>query len=91
MRGATFAGLLADNLGSGGSLALTKTGSGVQTVSGANTYSGNTAVSAGTLQVGNPAAIPSGAGKGKRLGGRDAGLEWHRREHQRLVGRGHGR
>jgi autotransporter-associated beta strand protein len=37
---------------------------GILTLSASNTYSGGTTVSAGTLQVGNSNAIPSGWGKG---------------------------
>ena len=48
----------------GGNLALTKAGTGTQTLSGANTYSGNTLVSAGTLRLGVNNAVPGGAGKG---------------------------
>jgi alpha-galactosidase len=36
-----------------GNLALTKTGTGVQTISGANTYTGLTTIAAGTLETGN--------------------------------------
>ena len=49
-------------LGMGGS--LTKDGGGTLTLSGANTYTGDTLVSEGTLQVDHAQAIPSGAGKG---------------------------
>jgi autotransporter-associated beta strand protein len=45
----TFAGIIADNTGTGGTLALTKTGTGTLTLSGTNTYTGDTTVSAGTL------------------------------------------
>jgi autotransporter-associated beta strand protein len=45
----TFAGIIADNTGTGGTLALTKTGTGTLTLSGPNTYTGDTTVSAGTL------------------------------------------
>ena len=47
----TFAGVLRDNTGTGGVLALTKTGTGAQVLSGANTYTGQTTVNAGTLLV----------------------------------------
>jgi fibronectin-binding autotransporter adhesin len=43
---------------------LTKAGLGVVVLSGANTYSGDTTVSSGTVVLGNAAAIPSGAAKG---------------------------
>ncbi len=55
----TFAGVLADNntgnppASGGGMLALTKIGSGVLTLDSANTYSGLTTISVGTLQLGN--------------------------------------
>jgi len=45
----------------GSGVALTKTTSGILTLSGANTYSGVTTVSAGTLQLQNPNAIASSA------------------------------
>ena len=44
----TFDGILANG---GGTLALTKTGSGVLTLTGANTYTGNTIISNGTLAL----------------------------------------
>jgi len=50
---ATFAGVIANNTGTGGTLALTKTGSGTQTLTGTNTYSGVTTVSGGSLVVSN--------------------------------------
>lgn len=46
----------------GQSLAVTKNDSGTWTVAGANTYSGITNVSLGTLKLGHPAALGSGAG-----------------------------
>jgi len=58
----TYGGVIANNgSGTGG---LNKTGAGTLNLSNANTYSGNTVVSAGTIQISNTAAIPSGFGKG---------------------------
>ncbi len=54
----TFSGVI--QKGSADLLALTKTGTGRQTLSGTNNYNGVTTVSAGTLQIGNAAALPSG-------------------------------
>jgi autotransporter-associated beta strand protein len=48
----------------GGAGSLTKQGSGLLVLSQANTYSGNTVVSNGTLKVATANAIPNGAGKG---------------------------
>jgi len=48
---ANFGGTVRDNAGTGGILALTKTGAGIQTLGGSNTYTGATIVSAGTLLV----------------------------------------
>ena len=55
---AGFAVTLAGVLSGPGS--LTKIGSGTLTLAAANTYSGNTLVSAGTLQLGNPARLGTG-------------------------------
>ncbi|MDZ7615410.1 MAG: autotransporter-associated beta strand repeat-containing protein [Patescibacteria group bacterium] len=47
----TFAGVIADNTSGTGTLALTKDGSGTLTLSGANTYSGDTIVKSGILRL----------------------------------------
>jgi len=48
----------------GGAGALTKVGAGTLVLSRANTYSGDTVISAGTLRVAAGNVIPDGAGKG---------------------------
>ncbi|WP_396274878.1 beta strand repeat-containing protein, partial [Hyphomonas sp.] len=55
-----FSGTLSDG---SGTLALTKVGSGTQILSSAQSYSGATTISAGTLQLGVANALPNGAGK----------------------------
>ena len=59
----SFGGLIQDNAGVGGAVALTKIGTGIFTIS-TNTYSGDTTISAGTLQMGASGIMPNGAGKG---------------------------
>ena len=54
-----FAGTLADGTG-GGALALSKSGNGSLTLTGANSYTGTTTVSAGTLRL-NAGSLGSGA------------------------------
>jgi autotransporter-associated beta strand protein len=54
----SFSGIIQN---SSGSVALTKTGTGTETLSGANTYAGNTIINAGTLQLGVANAIPVGS------------------------------
>jgi fibronectin-binding autotransporter adhesin len=55
-----FSGVIQN--GGAGTLGLTKNGSGTFTLSGSNTYTGTTTVSAGTLQVGNGGTTGSVAG-----------------------------
>ena len=52
--------LLTDTVSTGGG--LTKQGAGTLTLTGANTYTGGTTIGAGTLQVGNAAALGASAG-----------------------------
>jgi len=61
-----FSGLIQNG---SGSVALTKTGTGTLTLSGANTYSGTTTVSAGTLLVNGSQASSAVSLNGGRLGG----------------------
>jgi autotransporter-associated beta strand protein len=66
-----FAGQIKDSDG-GGALAFTKTGNGIQTLSGTNTYSGATDVTSGTLLVNGDNSGASGdvtIDSGAKLGG----------------------
>ena len=67
---ASYSGAIRDNGGTGGTVALTKIGAGVQTLGGSSTYTGNTLVSGGTLLVsgslGNTAVT---VGTDARIGG----------------------
>jgi len=55
-----FTGLIADG-SSGGKIAVTKAGAGTATINFANTYTGGTTLSGGTLNVNNATAIGTGA------------------------------
>ena len=52
-----------------GNVSLTKSGSSTQTLSGSSNYSGATTVNAGTLTVGNAAALGNGSGQLTAAGG----------------------
>ncbi len=57
---AAFAGIIKDNNGGSGQIAIVKNGAGVETLSGPNTYTGGTTIAAGTLQVGANNTLPIG-------------------------------
>lgn len=56
----TLSGIIGDGA-TNGKIAVTKTGSGVATLSNANTYTGGTSLSAGSLNVNNANALGTGA------------------------------
>jgi len=55
-----FAGLIRNNNGTGGGVAISKTGSGTETLSGTNTYTGGTTLKAGTIKIDNNSALGTG-------------------------------
>lgn len=57
----TFSGTIQDNNGTGGTVALVKIGTGTQTLSGNNTYSGGTNLQRGILVAGSNTALGTGA------------------------------
>ncbi len=56
----TFAGIIQDGSG-GGTLALTKAGTGTLTLSGANSYTGGTILNAGTVNISNATSFGTGS------------------------------
>lgn len=58
----SFAGLIGPGTAGGEILAITKIGTGTQTLSGANTYAGGTLISAGTLKIANILGSATGSG-----------------------------
>jgi len=58
----TYSGAIADHSKGTGTLALVKTGSGVEILSGSDTYTGGTTVSGGTLEYTGTSATPFGTG-----------------------------
>jgi autotransporter-associated beta strand protein len=62
---ATFTGVIQDGTSS---IALTKSGSGTQTLNGANTYTGATTINGGTLALGSSGSIGSSSGIGIAAG-----------------------
>ena len=55
--GGSYGGIIADNSGTGGTVAITKTGTGTETFTGNNSYTGGTTFNGGTLNVGSNGAI----------------------------------
>ena len=68
----TFAGTIANQTNA---LNLAKSGSGTLTLTGANTYTGTTAINAGILSIGNSAALGTTAGSTTVAGGASLELQ----------------
>lgn len=64
----TFGGILRNNDGTRfGTLAFTKSGTGTQVLTGANTYTGNTTISGGVLRASDGVGLPSGGSSGNLI------------------------
>lgn len=59
MGGGTFGGVIADHTSGTGTIAVTKTGNDVLTLSGANSYTGKTTLNGGSLIIGSGENIPN--------------------------------
>jgi autotransporter-associated beta strand protein len=59
--GTNFSGVIENNAGTGGTVSVTKTGTGTITLSGANTYSGTTTFAQGVLAITNDASLGTSA------------------------------
>ena len=59
--GGNYQGVIANNTSGTGTVALSKIGTGTITLSGANTYTGGTTITAGTLSCGAASVLPSGS------------------------------
>ena len=57
----SFSGVIRNNAGTGGTLALAKTGTGTLTLNNTETYTGNTTISGGTLVLGSSGSVNSSA------------------------------
>lgn len=57
--GGNYGGLIADHTSGTGTVALTKAGTGIATLSGANSYSGKTSINGGNLFIGSGENIPN--------------------------------
>ena len=60
--GGDFTGVIEDNGGTGGTVGLIKTGTGILELGGVNTYSGGTSLNAGVLQVNSASSLGNASG-----------------------------
>jgi fibronectin-binding autotransporter adhesin len=72
--GGTFAGVIEDNSGTGGTVSVTKNGTGSITLSGANAFSGGTTINAGTLIIGSTTALGAATHAALAFGASSGGL-----------------
>ncbi len=60
--GGAYAGTIADNTGTGGTVALIMAGTGTLALTGVNSYSGGTTISSGTLNINSDSALGAATG-----------------------------